>query len=110
MAQEIEIIRFRDLSNLPQANCVVWCGCTAVDDDKQNMQTYLIKSGLIERGTTLTNIYKIGDNVKGDDGRSDILLKFSKPISNEKVCGLIPDMVTLANFLQLYSQDYGSRP
>lgn len=106
----MEGVQYSNLSKISQNKSVVWCGCIIPSEDTLKVQNYLIQSGLIDSTTRITSIAPVLGNVKGEEGRTDTLIRFSKDVKDKTVCELIPDLMMVADFIVGASKDYTSKP
>ena len=95
------------------ANTLVITGLIATDEDKKDIEDFFNAEGLFPEGGEVINLYKIGGNVKGDEGRTDILIEHNAPKVNVYVRLAMAERIGLkwtSDFIDNYGQDYGVMP
>ena len=74
------------------------------------MTDWFREIGLIEQDAEITNVQHIAGNVKGDEGRYDIMLTISgKGIINPIVRLQVDGLKWLSDFVDNYREDYIAR-
>lgn len=83
MNTQFEIIDFNDI--IDNGTNVVMLGLIveneSEDNLKQQINSFFTEFGLFTKGVEVVRIKKIGGNVLGNEGRSDVLLELSDSIS-----------------------------
>lgn len=110
-----DTIHFRDLEaglesgTLNDVNNPVFMACIASMDDAKDMTNFFREIGLIEQDAEVVNIQHILGNVRGEDGRYDLLLTITgKGIVNPIKRLQVRDLKWLSDFITNYRTDYNS--
>lgn len=75
-----KLIKFREVcESTNDSTTVVLTSLIMKDEDIEPMNAWFHEIGFIPEGKNLVDWKKIDGNVRGDEGRSDILLIFDRP-------------------------------
>lgn len=102
-------IKFKELANYNDSNSVVWTSLIMRDEDLSEMDVFFHDLGFIKEDKHLVDWKHISDNVRGDNGRSDILLIFDNPNSQFNPIVRLQlgyELKWTSDFINNYSQDY----
>lgn len=104
-------IHFRDLKGLESkaTKYLVWTSLIPEEEAIPEMDKFFHEEGLIEDDNHLVAIYKIMGNVKGNTGRSDVLMEFSNPDSPINPLARVrlgAEIKWLLDFINNYEEDY----
>lgn len=102
---------FTDLASLDSAKYVVATGLSIDDmaETLSQMNEHFAESKLLLNGCKIVSIEKIGQNIKGDAGRTDWLLELSTSVADVSPLKRIMDwpwVKWLEDFIANYKDDY----
>jgi len=103
-------IEFKDLKNYNDSNSVVLCGIIP-DCEPADVEEFFHKTGFTTESKKVTELRHLSDNVKGDEGRSDILVIMSEegscnPFVRIQLSQGGPSIKWTSDFIDNYKQDY----
>ena len=111
MEQKIKSIRFIDLKNYTDDNSIVLCALTLKDEEIPELDRFLHDNGLLPESKFVSGVCHLSDNVKGEDGRSDLLVELSgegmaNPIVRIQMCAAGFSVKWTSDFIDNYAKDY----
>lgn len=112
--ESIKTINFAEVETYNDGNTIVWTGLKLDGEDgeklKKDMTEFFTQEGFFLNGTEITEIFKIGGNVKGKRGRQDALIVLSKFDVSPLKRLMFDGLKWTEDFIVNYAKDYGVEP
>jgi len=106
-------IKFAELKNFNDSESSVMTGITP-DCTVEQVDNFFHETGFLNDSQHVTDLYHLSDNVKGEDGRSDILVVHSggecgNPMARIQLNCRGFGLKWTSDFIDNYAKDYISR-
>lgn len=101
------VIPFSDLGQYNDSNSFVWTALTFNAKDKPEIEKWLKEIKFMPADASITAMKKIGGNVKGSKGRSDVLFITTETTFHPMVRLQVDGLKWTSDFRDNYGKDYG---
>jgi hypothetical protein len=110
MQMPLQKIPFSELKAHDDSTSFVWTSLTAEDFDQQPIKDWFKEIGFLPADAKILEMRKIGGNVKGFMGRSDILFLTTPTTFHPLVRLKVDGLKWTSDFVNNYCSDYGCAP
>lgn len=104
------LVPFLELRNYTDSNSFVWAGLTFEPDAKDEIEAWLKEIKFMPADAQILTMRKIDGNVKGDDGRTDVLFTTTETQFSPLKRLLVDGLKWTSDFIDNYGSDYGFIP
>jgi hypothetical protein len=102
---DLATIPFKDLRKLNDTNSIVWMAIELTKEDLPAIEKFFIEQGFLLSGKIL-DAKIISGNVKGEDGRTDVVILFDSAKYDYIKRLRIKDLTWTSDFIRNCHQDY----